>query len=488
MRSDEEEARECTEEGLVEDREVSRRDFLKYAGVAGAVIGVGGGLGGLLAACGGGTTTTTGGATTTAGGPTTTAGGPTTTAGGPTTTVVSGPEPPKQDKIVIGASRSISGISAFFDQNAFGPAYRLWIKDVNAAGGINVAGKKLPVEIKEYDDQSVLDNATRNLIKLIDQDKVDFVFAPTSTAFLFAAAGVCNAKKYILMSAEGGATSLEKEMEAGKMPYVFQFLSYSNHNQMPVMGGLCTELGIKTASFMYIDDLHGIEYHSQAEIFLSSAGVKILSDTAVPPGIKDVSSIIKKIQAENPDLLCSFQYPPENGLTLGTMMQLNYNPKAVLLGPGGSFQVFYGDPGFKGALDGCMFEGAWSPKSTPAAKEYTDKFIAEFGPEHIDYWGALIYRAELEFFQQAIETAATLDQDKIADVMRTQHVKTVMSDDTFMNPFQILDNSSYAGQIGQWQNGFPQVIDPAPKRTTAKIWYPKPTWAEAGAGSTTSTS
>ena len=33
---------------------VSRRDFLKIAGVAGATIGVGAGLGGLVAACGGG--------------------------------------------------------------------------------------------------------------------------------------------------------------------------------------------------------------------------------------------------------------------------------------------------------------------------------------------------------------------------------------------------------------------------------------------------
>ena len=477
MPCDEEESRETTEEGLLEGKTVSRREFLKYAGIAGAVVGVGGGLGGLIAACGG-TTTTTAGPTTT-GGPTTS--GPATTAGS-TTTVSSGPEPPKQDKIIIGASRPVSGVNAFFEQSGFGPAYKLWVEDVNAAGGITVAGKKLPVEMKVYDDQSNLDNATRNLIKLIEQDKVDFVFAPCSTAFLFAAAGVCNAKKYILMSAEGGASTLEKEMEAGKMPYVFQWLSYSDHNQMPVMAEIITELGMKTASFMYIDDLHGIEYHAQAQIFFSGAGVKILSDTAVPPGIKDVSSIIKKIQAENPDLVCSFQYPPENGLTLGTMMQLNYNPKAVLLGPGGSFQVFY--DGFKGALDGCMFEGAWSPKSTPAAKEYNAKLVAAVGAANVDYWGAIIYRSELEFFQQAIEQAATLNQDAIAEVMRKAHFKTTMSDDTFMNAAQIVDNSSYAGQIGQWQGGLPEVIDAAPKRTTDKIWYPKPTWADAPKGVT----
>ena len=46
---------------------VSRRDFLKIAGIAGATIGMGAGLGGVLAACGGDeeTTTTAAGETTT---------------------------------------------------------------------------------------------------------------------------------------------------------------------------------------------------------------------------------------------------------------------------------------------------------------------------------------------------------------------------------------------------------------------------------------
>ena len=59
---------------MSEERTVSRREFLKIAGVAGATIGVAGGLGGLVAACGGDeeTTTTAGAATTAA--PTTTAG------------------------------------------------------------------------------------------------------------------------------------------------------------------------------------------------------------------------------------------------------------------------------------------------------------------------------------------------------------------------------------------------------------------------------
>ena len=93
------------EEGLTR-RVVSRREFLKYAGITGAAIGLSGGLGGLLAACGEEeeTTTTAAGETTT-----TAAGETTTTAAGATTTVSAGPEPPAQDKIVYGGARPITG-------------------------------------------------------------------------------------------------------------------------------------------------------------------------------------------------------------------------------------------------------------------------------------------------------------------------------------------------------------------------------------------
>jgi branched-chain amino acid transport system substrate-binding protein len=416
------------------------------------------------AACGGATTTTTAAA----GG-----GTATTTAGGTATTTGAAPT---QDKIVIGAARPVSGVNSFFEQNAFGPAYKLWVQDVNAAGGINVGGKKMKVEMKVYDDQSDLDTSMRLLTKLMEEDKVDFVFAPTSTAFLFAAAGVANAHKYILMSAEGGATTLEKEAQKGKLPYFFQALSYSNHDQMPAFADLLKEKGAKTVSIVYLDDLFGIEYSSQAQVFLAGAGIKILSSTAIPGDIKDMSSIVKQVQKENPDYVCFFAYPPQNILAMQTMMQLNYNPKGVLLGPGGSFQFFANI--FGPAMEGVTFLGAWSVKSTPEAQAYYDKLKAFMGNgDNIDFWGAIIYRAELEFFQQAIEKAGTLDQDKIAEVMRTAHFKTAMSPDTFFTN-QIFDISSYDGQIGQWQKGAAEVVDVGAKRTAAPI-YPKPPWPPA---------
>ena len=469
-----EQERKTPEEGLTH-RVVSRREFLKYAGIAGGAVVVGGGLGGLLAACGEEeeTTTTAAGATTT-----TAAGATTTTAAGATTTVSAGPEPPAQDKIVYGGARPITGALAPFEAGNWGPAYKIWVDDVNKAGGIKVAGKPLPIELKVYDDQSNLDTSMRLLTKLIEEDEVDFVMAPCSTAFLFAAAGVANAHDYIMMSAEGGATTLRDEIEKNPIPYFFQVLNYSDHFQLPVFAEIMKEAGVKTASIVYIDDLHGIEYNAVAQEEFPAAGVEILSSTAVPVDIKDMSSIINKMQSENPDVAAFFVYPPINPLAAGTMIQVNFSPKIVLWGPTGASQWFY--DAFEGALEGCMFEGAWSVNTSPEAKAYYDKLAAFVGRENVDFWGGLMYRSQLQAFQSAIEQANTLDQAVIADILRKGHFKTDMTGDFYFDELQFLVREAYSGQIGQWQKGVAEVIDPGDKRTATPI-FPKLGWAEAKA-------
>ena len=151
---------------------------------------------------------------------------------------------PSKEKIVIGAARPISGPLSVFEEASFGPIYKMWVEEVNAKGGIYVEeyGKQLPVEMLVYDDTSDMGTMTRLLEKLIVEDQVDFVFPPASTAFLFAAGAIANKHGYIMMGAEGGATTIEQTLPG--MPYFFGVLNYSNRNQIPVLADLLGEWGV----------------------------------------------------------------------------------------------------------------------------------------------------------------------------------------------------------------------------------------------------
>jgi branched-chain amino acid transport system substrate-binding protein len=404
----------------------------------------------------------------------------------PTTpTTPTGPTPPAQDEIVIGASRDITGPQASFQDYGFAPIYKMWAAEVNAAGGINVAGKMLPVRIIEYDDASDPAACTRNLEKLVTEDNVDFLFGPTGTAMLFAAAPIANKYGKIIICGEGGATTLEPKLP--DLPYVFSVLNYSNHFQLPVFRQLMETAGAKTAYIMYMADLHGAEYNLTAQSEFTIAGIQLLGSTSIPIAITDMNPIVSEAKDLNPDIFCSFAYPNQNVLFMQTALALDFSPPCILLGPGGNFGFFYDI--FGPAMEGVMCEGAWNRKSSAGANELADKIVAAVGPAgmaafgdeeaFVDWWGALVYYSALQYFQQAIEQAASLDSDDVKAVMETAHFQTALGDMWWDiqggTGGGLLPQACYAGQIGQWQNAFFEVIDEGAKRTADPI-YPKLPW------------
>src|SRR4030043_459836 len=138
-------------------------------------------------------------------------------------------------------SRPLSGRMAQIGDSAFRPIYETWVPEVNAQGGIFVKeyNKKLPIELKIYDDKSDPGTMTRLTEKLILEDKVDFLWPACGTAFLFA--------------------------------------------QAPIA------------------DLFGIEYSGVSGIELPNKGINIVGIKSVPPDIKDLSTILKDAQATKAD-------------------------------------------------------------------------------------------------------------------------------------------------------------------------------------------
>ena len=381
-----------------------------------------------------------------------------------------------QTEILIGASRDITGPMAGFQDFGFAPIYKMWADEVNAAGGIDVGGKKLKVRIIEYDDGSDPAAITRNLEKLVTQDKVNFLFGPTGTASLFAAAPIANKYKTIMICGEGGATTLEPKLP--DLPYIFSVLNYSNHFQIPMFVDICVAAGAKTAYICFMADLHGAEYNLTAQSEFTLKGITLLGSSSIPPTITDLNPIIQEAKALNPDIFCMFAYPGNNILFMQTAMALEFSPKIVLIGPGCNFEFF--NLTFGAALEGVMGEGAWNRKSSPEANVLADKLLAKVGLPNLDWWGSIVYYAALEHFKQAIEKAGTLDCDKIRAVMSKEKF------DTVVGPMWwdcaaggagggLLPQACYAGQIGQWQNGLFEVIDIGSKRTANPI-YPKPAW------------
>jgi branched-chain amino acid transport system substrate-binding protein len=378
---------------------------------------------------------------------------------------------PVKDKIVVGMSRPLSGPLAVIGDSAFRPVYETWVPMVNAEGGIYVKeyGKKLPIELKIYDDKSDVGTMTRLTEKLIVEDKVDFLWPACGTAFIFAQAPIANKYGYVLVTAEGGATTIKDMLPS--LPYVFVTLSFSDWYQLPVLADLLAEKGAKTAYIMYIADLHGIEYSGVAGIEFPKKGIDIVGIKSVPPDIKDLSPIIKEAKASNADVFCAFAYPDQIMPATGTSIELGYSPKAWIGGPGVNFGFYHA--AFGPAVEGIIGFTTFARKSSPALNELADKLYKGKPEETNDWWGHPLYWAALDIWKAAIEKAGTLDQDKIRDVLATEKFDTVLGTTWFENG--LLAKECHPGEIGQWINGVYEVIGPKDK-ATAEMVYPKPSW------------
>jgi branched-chain amino acid transport system substrate-binding protein len=372
-----------------------------------------------------------------------------------------------KDKIIIGQAVSLSGPLATSNAVVSTPYYDLWVKDVNAEGGIYVKeyGKKLPVELLIYDDKSEIGTMTRLLEKLILEDKVDFILPPWGTANLFAAAPIANKYGYILIGGAGGAEKL-KDL---RLPYFFQSLNFSEA-QVPVLAKIFIELGVKRVAMISHEDLHGVEYSGKAAPEFAKQGMNVVMKKTYPMGVKDLSTLLKQAKSLNVDAFIGFSYPDECMLITGQAIELGINFKVFALSVGPAFTFYRNAFGAK-TVEGVIGGGAWNAKSSPGAKKFAEHYKEVKGEEMGNYWGSIYFYSAMQHFKQAVEKAGTLDQKKIRAVMAKEKF------DTALGPFwydkrQISVN--HPGEIGQWQKGVFEVIDPGQKRTAPPIL--KPVW------------
>ncbi len=90
-------------------------------------------------------------------------------------------EAPKSIK--VGYVISLSGPQSAGAMLTTVPNYRLWVDEVNKAGGLMLKkyNKRIPIEVTEIDDRSNNEDMVRLVERLMTVDKVDIVLSPWGT-------------------------------------------------------------------------------------------------------------------------------------------------------------------------------------------------------------------------------------------------------------------------------------------------------------------
>ena len=379
-------------------------------------------------------------------------------------------EAPKS--IRIGWAAAKSGPNASMTDTSVRPNYDLWVKEVNAAGGLMLKayGKRVPVELVEYDDRSSTEETVRAVERLITQDKVDFMLPPVTTGANIAAAPLFAKHGYVQL---GTTVQTEKAPELIKRwPGLFIMLGDNRLYADALMDLLedarkAGKIGDRVA-MIHVADAFGVEQAAAARKQAQTHGLKLVLDKSYPPGTQDLSPLLNEVKAQNPDVFIAFSYPPDTFLLSDQARVVGLNTKVFFTGIGTQF------PGFRGkygaGAEGQMGLGGIDGDS-PRIKEYLAKFKAAYGKDP-ENWASPVTYASVQVLQQAIERAGKIDREAVLKEIKSGSFDTVLG--TIRLDKQILDGATF--MIGQWQNGVFQGIAPTDKPGAKPALIPKPAW------------
>jgi branched-chain amino acid transport system substrate-binding protein len=329
--------------------------------------------------------------------------------------------------IKIGFGMALTGPLAPNGQQAL-LGSQIWAEEVNAKGGL--VGRK--VELVHYDDQSNPATIPGIYTKLLDVDKVDLVISGYATNMVAPAIPIVMQKKKLFV----GLFALDANAEF-KYPKYFSFIPTGGPDPKAVLTEGFFQVAAAQRPKPQTVALAGDDAefsHNAMEGARTNAkkyGFKIVYDRNYPPNTTDYSPIVRAIGATNADLVVICSYPLSSVGIVQSASELGLKPKMFGGGMVG-LQATVFKAKLKGKLNGIVNFETWvpSPKLMAPAASFFAKYQARAPKLGIDplgyYLGGWGY-ARLQVLADAIAGAKSINDDKVADYLRSRSFDTIMA-------------------------------------------------------------
>jgi branched-chain amino acid transport system substrate-binding protein len=167
-----------------------------------------------------------------------------------------------------------------------------------------------------------------------------------------------------------------------------------------------------------------------------AGGLKIVYDRNYPPATTDFGPIVRAMQAAKPDLAVICSYPLDSVGMVRAVNEIGFKPKMI-----GGAMVGLQATVFKTQLgpllNGFVNYDFWLPVKSmefPGVLDMMKKYQARAAGEGVDplgYYMAPWGYAYLQVLGQAVEATKSLDDDKLADYVRTNTFATVVGEVKF---------------------------------------------------------
>jgi len=373
-----------------------------------------------------------------------------------------------KDKIVMGYSASLSGGYSHVGKT-IKQGYTVWSDMVNSKGGIYVKElkKRLPVELKMYDDKSDPSTAAKLYERLITVDKADFVLSPWGSSIGFPVSGICQKYKMPIVYVWVSSDPIYKQ----GYDYAFCTIQPGSRHEWSPLDLLQTVKGHPNKiQYISTKELYGITTAKGGYERAKEIGFEPYYEE-VEKGVKDFTPLLTKMKTQGIEGISTGIYEAEFFLMFRQMQELGFYPKFLFASHGTDLPDFWDTFGKigEGACAGGFYNTRWN---TFENEEFVAGFKKHTGsfPTH---YGATVAGGQI--MQQAIEKAGTLDTEKVKKVLEVDEFKCLLypkvryvSERGYTN----INKYAFTGVL-QWQNG--QLLTVYPKSIAdAEFVFPMP--------------
>jgi branched-chain amino acid transport system substrate-binding protein len=343
------------------------------------------------------------------------------------------------DVIKFGAPLGLTGAVAD-EAKKQDVVWKMWLEKVNAAGGINVAGKKMKVELVEYDYQSDGQRAGQLAEKLITDDKVDVLLAPFGSGHTKIVATIAERYETPILACAASSESVYDQT----LKHLFGTLSPNAGMFGPMVTYFRGHLPqLKRVAVLGRDDVFPKSMAQGVSAAAKAAGLEVVYDQLYAVGTMDHSASLSAIKAANPDWIYVTGYTQDLILARKQMSDLGVKAPIITMVAGPAYKEYVDG---LGSLANGVTSSSWWHHSTnykgigvwPTTEDFYKEFVAkEKGdPDYVHASCA----ATMVVLQDAIERAGSTDKSKVRDAL----AKTDVS--TFYGPVKFSANGMNLGR------------------------------------------
>jgi branched-chain amino acid transport system substrate-binding protein len=341
--------------------------------------------------------------------------------------------------------------------------YEIAVQQINAAGGVTVGGKKMPIELTLLDDESDPTKTVARLETLATQGVVAYLGGAGSDLHA-AAASIGDKNKIPYLGIAFALNSIHKQ----GLRYLF--------SPFPKSPDLTKE------TFVFLDALipapqrprkvalilertdWGKEMGSLWETQAKQNNYQIVASGEYAPGAKDFSDLILKAKSAGAEALLTLPSPPDGMTIIKQMKELDFNPKASVFIRASDPPVWSKNLGKDG--DYVLLSPGWHfaaryPKVAELNEAHQKLLKRPADPLVGPSYGCIQILAE------AVSRAGALDRDKVRDAIAATNMTTVVG------PVRFRPDGT--GEVTvffqQWLKGKQELIWPK-EFATATFAYP----------------